>query len=454
MDPGHKARDDRVRLVSNDEKASLTLWRKFTAAYAALLSWLLVLSVAILVIPVSLQIFSRYTALIPSYIWTEEMARFLFIWTIMIGAMIGVRESTHFEVDVWPQLSRRGEAMVRLAGRLGVLAAGLRVRVGRYPVHAFCLAPHLRARRPPALAHSCRLARHRRHLDRLPRRADDRRSQDHSGETRMTGAVLSPGVAAIILFGMFFLLMFLRVPVAFALGLACLPILVIEPRLDTMTLMQETFNAYNSFILLAVPFFLLTANLMNVGGTTDRLMTLSRTMVGHFPGSLAQINVVLSIFFAGISGSSTADAASQSKIFIEAQTKEGYDLSFSVAITAVSAVLAVIIPPSILMIVWGGLLTVSIGALFLAGIMPGPADRLCADGHRARLCQGARLSDLSALDLARAPLRHLDCHPRADDARHHHRRQDLRLVHGHRVGLHRRALRRRAVPRWSIARWT
>jgi TRAP-type C4-dicarboxylate transport system permease large subunit len=187
----------------------------------------------------------------------------------------------------------------------------------------------------------------------------------------MTGAVLSPGTAALILFGLFFLLMFLRVPVAFALGLACLPILVIEPRLDTMTLMQETFNAYNSFILLAVPFFLLTANLMNVGGTTDRLMRLSRTMVGHFPGSLAQINVVLSIFFAGISGSSTADAASQSKIFIEAQTKEGYDLSFSVAITAVSAVLAVIIPPSILMIVWGGLLTVSIGALFLAGILPG-----------------------------------------------------------------------------------
>ena len=130
----------------------------------------------------------------------------------------------------------------------------------------------------------------------------------------MTGAVLSPGVAALILFGMFFLMMFLRVPVAFALGLACLPILMIEPHLDTMALMQETFNAYNSFILLAVPFFLLTANLMNVGGTTDRLMKLSRTMVGHFPGSLAQINVVLSIFFAGISGSSTADAASQSKI--------------------------------------------------------------------------------------------------------------------------------------------
>jgi len=94
-------------------------------------------------------------------------------------------------------------------------------------------------------------------------------------------------------------------------------------------------------------------------------------MVGHFPGSLAQINVVLSMFFAGISGSATADAASQSKLFIEAQTREGYDLSFSVAITAVSAVLAVVIPPSIVMIVWGGILTVSIGGLFLAGILPG-----------------------------------------------------------------------------------
>src|SRR6186997_1650324 len=187
----------------------------------------------------------------------------------------------------------------------------------------------------------------------------------------MTGAVLSPATASWILFGVFFGLMLLRVPIAFALGLACLPILIIEPRLSPMILFNETFKSYNSFILLAVPFFLLTANLMNVGGITDRLVRFSRSLVGHFPGGLAQVNVVLSIFFAGISGSSTADAASQSKIFIDAQTKEGYDLSFSVAITAVSAVLAVIIPPSILMIVWGGILTVSIGALFLAGIIPG-----------------------------------------------------------------------------------
>jgi tripartite ATP-independent transporter DctM subunit len=189
----------------------------------------------------------------------------------------------------------------------------------------------------------------------------------------LTETLISPDVAALVLFGGFFALLFLRVPVAFALGLACLPIFLWDERLSPQNLMQETFNAYNSFILLAVPFFLLTANLMNVGGITDRLVRLSRALVGHFPGGLAQVNVVLSIFFAGISGSSTADAASQGKIFIEAQRKEGYDDSFNAAITAVSAVLAVIVPPSILMIVWGGVLTVSIGGLFLAGVLPGLA---------------------------------------------------------------------------------
>ena len=102
-----------------------SLWRRFTAAYAELLSWLLVITIAVLIIPVSLQIFSRYTALIPSYIWTEEMARFMFVWSIMLGAMIGVRESTHFEVDVWPAVSPRVAAVARVFSRLAVLAIAL-----------------------------------------------------------------------------------------------------------------------------------------------------------------------------------------------------------------------------------------------------------------------------------------------------------------------------------------
>src|SRR5690349_15696065 len=82
----------------------------------------MVATVAILIVPVTLQIISRYTALIPSWIWTEELSRFLFIWMIMLGAMIGVREQTHFEVDVWPELGPRANALVRLVAGLGVLA--------------------------------------------------------------------------------------------------------------------------------------------------------------------------------------------------------------------------------------------------------------------------------------------------------------------------------------------
>jgi TRAP-type transport system small permease protein len=100
-------------------------WRRFTAAYSRLLHWLLAVSVAVLVIPVSLQVFSRFTDLLPHYIWTEEMARLLFIWMIMIGAMLGVRESRHFIVDVWPSRTGRLSAALNLFASLAVLLFSL-----------------------------------------------------------------------------------------------------------------------------------------------------------------------------------------------------------------------------------------------------------------------------------------------------------------------------------------
>lgn len=94
-------------------------------AYSRLLTWLMVATVAALVFPVSLQIISRYTALIPSYIWTEEMSRFLLIWMVMLGAMIGIKEATHFEVDVWPELGKRANALVKLVSHAFVLVFAL-----------------------------------------------------------------------------------------------------------------------------------------------------------------------------------------------------------------------------------------------------------------------------------------------------------------------------------------
>jgi tripartite ATP-independent transporter DctM subunit len=182
---------------------------------------------------------------------------------------------------------------------------------------------------------------------------------------------MTPWGVSAILFPVFVVLVFLRVPVAFALGLSCVPVFMLDPHLTPFLLMNEMFKSYNAFVLLAVPFFLMAANIMNSAGITDRLIRLSKVLVGHLPGGLGHVNVVVSMLFAGISGSSTADAAGIGSLLIPQMKNQGFSASFTVAVTACSSVMGVIIPPSILMVVWGGLMTVSIGGLFLAGFIPG-----------------------------------------------------------------------------------
>ncbi|RVU84766.1 TRAP transporter large permease [Leucothrix sargassi] len=183
--------------------------------------------------------------------------------------------------------------------------------------------------------------------------------------------ILSTGLACALLVGSFLLLVILRVPVAFALGIATIPVVALDLRLTPFIIIDRMFQSYNSFILLAVPFFLLAANLMNSGKITEKLIDLARVLTGWMPGGLGHVNVAVSMLFAGISGSSTADAAGCGKILIPSMINEGYDRRFAIAITACSSVMGVIIPPSILMIVWGGVMQVSVGALFLAGAIPG-----------------------------------------------------------------------------------
>src|SRR3954463_4734572 len=182
---------------------------------------------------------------------------------------------------------------------------------------------------------------------------------------------MGPGEVALILFGIFGALVIARVPVAFALGLACVPVFFIDERLTPFLLLNEMLKSYNSFLLLAIPFFMLAANLMNSAGITEKLINLSRALVGHLPGGLGHVSVLVSMLFAGISGSSTAEAAGVGGVLIPAMKKQGYDTEFAVSLVACAAVMGVIIPPSILMVVWGGVISVSIGGLFLAGVLPG-----------------------------------------------------------------------------------
>ena len=106
---------------------------------------------------------------------------------------------------------------------------------------------------------------------------------------------MSGGQVSLLMFGLFFALLIVRVPVAFSLGLACVPVFFMDDRLTPMLLMNEMLKSYNSFLLLAIPFFLLAANLMNSAGITEKLVRLARTVVGHLPGGLGHVNVVVSM---------------------------------------------------------------------------------------------------------------------------------------------------------------
>ena len=163
----------------------------------------------------------------------------------------------------------------------------------------------------------------------------------------------------------------LGVPIAFSLGFVSLVGIASLPSIPNIVVFQKMFNGLNSFTLLAVPLFILAANLMNSGAITAKLIEVCVALVGHIRGGLAHANILISMIFAGISGSSQADTAGVGKILIPAMLDQGYDEETAVGVTAASSTLGSIIPPSILMVVYSGIASVSTGALFLCGLLPG-----------------------------------------------------------------------------------
>lgn len=175
----------------------------------------------------------------------------------------------------------------------------------------------------------------------------------------------------LVMFGGFLLLAFVRVPIAFALLLSGMVLFTTDFRLQPWVAAQRVFAGLDSFVLLAVPFFVLAGAIMNESQVTQRLVRLAQAIVGSVRGGLGMVNVGTSMLFAGVSGSSTADTAGVGTVLIPAMRRRGYSDDFSVAVTAASSVIGTIIPPSIQMIVWGALTGTSIAGLFLGGVIPG-----------------------------------------------------------------------------------
>jgi tripartite ATP-independent transporter DctM subunit len=177
--------------------------------------------------------------------------------------------------------------------------------------------------------------------------------------------------ALIFLMGFLFLFLgYMGVPVAFALIGSVLVVTAFTP-VSIASMMAQLFNGMDTEALLAIPFFLLVGDLMTSANVTARMIRLSQTMVGHFRGGLAQVVTLFSMFFAGISGSSAADVAVLTRTLGPEMKREGYDLAFTAALIASAATMANLIPPSIMAVVYGATGNVSIGGLFLAGIVPG-----------------------------------------------------------------------------------
>jgi tripartite ATP-independent transporter DctM subunit len=177
--------------------------------------------------------------------------------------------------------------------------------------------------------------------------------------------------ATAILFGIFLITMFIGIPIAFALCLGALAVLWMTGLLVPELVVQRIFAGMDSFPIMAIPFFVLAGALMETGGISARLVRFSNCLVGWIPGGLAHVAIVASMFFAGISGSAVADTAAIGSTMIPVMKRRGFEPDFSAGLISAAGVIGPIIPPSIPMVLYGSIAGVSIGSLFLGGIVPG-----------------------------------------------------------------------------------
>lgn len=178
-------------------------------------------------------------------------------------------------------------------------------------------------------------------------------------------------VLALCAFGTMILLMILNMPIGFTLGIATLVGVLAVADVPIMVIAQRLFFGLDSFTLIAVPLFILTGQLMSIGGVTKDLMKLSSVFVSHLRGGLAYVNIVSSMVFAGITGSAASDSSSIGGILIPTMIKRGYEKDITVAVTATSSTIGILIPPSIPMVLYGVSANQSISRLFLGGVVPG-----------------------------------------------------------------------------------
>ena len=178
-------------------------------------------------------------------------------------------------------------------------------------------------------------------------------------------------IGLLVITAIFVIAMVIGIPIAFVLGLVPLLYLILFRGVPLMAIASRLYGGIDNYVLLALPFFILAGNIMNHTGITKDLVNFSRLLVGRVRGALAQVNIVVSIFFAGLTGAAVADTAAIGSILIPAMIEEGYTPEYSAAVTTASSIIGPIIPPSIIMVIYASVTGESVGALFMGGFIPG-----------------------------------------------------------------------------------
>ncbi|MCT8991974.1 TRAP transporter large permease subunit [Chelativorans sp. SCAU2101] len=341
--------------------------------------------VALLVVAISvslLQVTMRYGfhAALP---WPEELAVWAFAWATFLGMALATGREAHIRIDILANRLPAGVQRWHPPAVNAVIAAAsfmLVVHGTEYVMRAIQVSPALQwpmrwfflavpvggalnllflllPRSDRSLAQSVSAV-----ILGLAIYLAVRHGAGYVFDQKDSGAVLL--ITALIL-------VCLGVPIAFAMAFGTFAAFAPLANILLVTVSQNMAASLNSFTLLAIPFFILAAAVMNAGGITPRLIELATKLVGHFRGGLGQANVVTNTLLAGVSGSSTADASTVAKLMVPEMAERGYSRPFGAALTASGATIANLIPPSLGLIIYGSLASVSVGALFVATIVPG-----------------------------------------------------------------------------------
>ncbi len=315
--------------------------------------------------------------------WPEEMATWVFAWAIFLGMAIATGRDAHISIDVVTRaLPARPREALLLFNRAVMAAASLMLVVHGWDYVSRAIAASPALQWPMKYFFLAVPVGGALNLFFL--------LWPKAGRSFVQGlGVLAGGIAiylailygasslygqsgsAMVLVGVGIVGIVIGVPVAFALAFGAFAAFAAVNPLLLVTISQNMGATLNSFTLLAIPFFILAAAVMNAGGITPRLVDLAMQLVGHLRGGLGQANVVTNTMLAGISGSSTADASTIAKLLVPEMARRGYGRPFGAALTAASATLANLIPPSLGLIIYAALASVSVGALFVATIVPG-----------------------------------------------------------------------------------